>query len=335
MNDLVLKIATGKIAANARQACELCRGHGLEVWGVTKAVAGLPPVAEAMLAGGVAALAESRRESIVRMRTAGIAGPIYQIRSPGPGEVATCVANTEGSFVADASVLPLLAAEAERQGRSHEVVLMADLDTGREGLFPDQLPLACREAVRHDALNLRGLGVYFQYQGDTDFHATTLARLVALRRELEQACGRALPVISGGSTSILRTQILAGRETPDVNNVRLGTAILLGIASSVGPQPIAGFYQDTFVLEAELIEVKRSDRLIGLLAMGSIDAHPAHLFPETPGVAVIDAASDHTIVDLTAADPPPRVGDRLAFRLGYFALNRAAISPFVHQQYVD
>jgi predicted amino acid racemase len=335
VNDLVLKIATGKITANARAACELCDRHGLEVWGVTKAVAGLPRVAEAMLAGGVAALAESRRESIVRMRSAGIDGPIYQIRSPGPGEAVTCVANTAGSFVADASVLPLLAAAAERLGRVHEVVLMADLETGREGLFPAQLPRACREAIRYDALSLRGLGVYFQYQGDAAFHTATLARLVALGRELEQECGQPLPLISGGSTSILRTQVLPGHATPGVNNVRLGTAILLGISSSVGPQPIAGFHQDTFVLEAELIEVKRSDRLIGLVAMGTIDAHPAHLFPENPGITVIDAASDHTLVDLTAADPAPRVGERLGFRLGYFGLNRAAISPFVHQQFVD
>ena len=52
-------------------------------------------------------------------------------------------------------------------------------------------------------------------------------------------------------------------------------------------------------------------------------------------VEVIEAASDHTLVDLSAVDPVPRVGDRFGFRLGYFALNRAAISPFVHQQYVD
>jgi len=335
VNDLILKIATKKIADNARVACRLCADCGLEVWGVTKAVAGLPRVAQAMLDGGVAVLAESRRESIVRMRTAGITGPIYQIRSPGPSEIATCVAHAQGSFVADTAVLPLLAAEADRLGRRHEVVLMVDLDTGREGFFPEQLLAACQEAVKHDSLRLRGLGVYFQYQGDSDFHTNTLTQLVALGREMGQSIGQPLPVISGGSTSILRTQVLAGRQTPGVNNVRLGTAILLGISSSVGPQPIEGFHQDAFVLEAELIEIKRRDRLIGLLAMGIIDAHPAHLFPETEGVEVIEAASDHTLVDLSAVDPVPRVGDRFGFRLGYFALNRAAISPFVRQQYVD
>ena len=335
MNDLVLKIATKKITANARAACRLCGDCGLEVWGVTKAVAGAPRIAQAMLDGGVAALAESRRESIVRMRTAGITGPIYQIRSPGPGEIATCVAHTQGSFVADAAVLPLLAAEADRLERHHEVVLMVDLETGREGLFPERLLAACREAIKYDSLRLNGLGVYFQYQGDSDFHTDTLAQLVGLGRDIEQSIGQPLPVISGGSTSILRTQVLAGRQNPGVNNVRLGTAILLGISSSVGPQPIEGFHQDAFVLEAELTEIKRRDRLIGLLAMGIIDAHPAHLFPETEGIEVIDAASDHTLVDLSAVDPAPRVGDRLGFRLGYFALNRAAISPFVHQQYVD
>jgi predicted amino acid racemase len=50
-----------------------------------------------------------------------------------------------------------------------------------------------------------------------------------------------------------------------------------------------------------------------------------------PGVSVRDASSDHLMVRM---DPPPRVGDWVPFRLGYPALCRLMISPYVQMEYV-
>ena len=49
-----------KIEANARLLADLCRRHGIEPVGVTKATCGDPQVARAMLAGGFTMLGESR-----------------------------------------------------------------------------------------------------------------------------------------------------------------------------------------------------------------------------------------------------------------------------------
>ena len=56
-----------KIEANARLLADLCRRHGIEPVGVTKATCGDPQVARAMLAGGFTMLGESRLENARRL----------------------------------------------------------------------------------------------------------------------------------------------------------------------------------------------------------------------------------------------------------------------------
>jgi ornithine racemase len=328
-----LTVNLDKITENTRKTLALCHPLGLEVVGVTKGVCGSPEVARAMIAGGIKALGDSRLDNIARMRKAGIRLPMILLRSPAPSEVEECISLADISLNVDPDVLSALSAEATRAGTRHSVILMVDLDTGREGFHPEALLEACRQVLSLKGLMLKGIGVYFAYQSKEDFQRTSLRQLVALVRKIEGECGIDLPVISGGSTNVFGNFVIEGSPLGGVNQLRIGTAILLGIASSIGPRRIKGFHQDTFVLSAELIEIKKRDRLFGILSLGQLDTAQEYLFPILPGVTVVSASSDHTVVDLTEMVPRPRVGDCLTFQLGYFSLMRLMASPYVSIEY--
>jgi predicted amino acid racemase len=87
MSNPRLRINLAKITHNARRTVDIARGHGVEVMGVIKGVAGNPQVAEAMLAGGIQSLGDSRLDNIARLRSAGILAPVTLLRSPGPSDV--------------------------------------------------------------------------------------------------------------------------------------------------------------------------------------------------------------------------------------------------------
>jgi len=297
--------------------------------GITKGACGLPPVARALLAGGIGTLGDARLDNIARLREARVDVPTFLIRSPAPSEVEACVELADGSLNADLGVVRALSAEAARVGKRHEVILMVDLETGREGMLPDAVPQACREVADLPGLSLKGLGTYFVADSTDESREPALQRLVALTREVEQEYGLALPIVSGGSTNVFRSLTWEQRHVPGVSQLRLGTVILLGLAFSRGPVRVEELHQDTFVLDAEIIEIKPRDRLLGILALGKIDTEASQLFPTTPGVSVLDMSSDHTIVDLSGMSPRLRVGDRLTFELGYTALSRATASPYV------
>jgi predicted amino acid racemase len=328
-----LTIDLAKITHNARKTLAICRPFGLDVVGVTKGVCGSPAVARAIIAGGIKTLGDARLDNIARMRDAGIHEPMLLLRSPAPSEVSRCIDLADISLNSDLGVLNALSQKAVSMGKRHRVILMVDLDTGREGFAPEAIPGVCREVLAMDGLTLDGLGIYFNYQSDDNFHFVVQHRLVALAKEIEQESGIALSILSGGSTNVFDSLTLKSNHITGVNQLRIGTAILLGISSSIGPRHIEGFYHDTFVLDAELIEVKKRDRLLGILSLGQLDTEPEYLFPISPGVTVVESSSDHTIVDLTDSPQSPRVGDYISFRLGYFALSRLTVSPYVKIEY--
>ena len=328
-----LTVDLPKITHNASEAVSMCRRFGIDVVGVVKGACGDAFIAQAMLDGGVQTLGDARLDNVSWLRDAGIRAPIVLIRSPAPREVEACVELADASLNADLSVIRALSAAAGRMGRTHGVMPMVDLDTGREGFAPEEVSEVCREVAGLDGLTLRGLGMYFGRGSEDHVREAGVERLVALAKKVEGLCGVALPVISAGSTNVFRSLTLAGKHVPGMTELRLGTAILLGLSTSIGPQRIEGFHQDTFVLEADLIEVKQRDRLLGILPFGRLDAEPDFLFPTAPGVTVLRATNDHTIVDLSAMPEPPRVGESVEFELGYSALCRLVASPYVSVEY--
>lgn len=330
MSRVRLTVDLPRVTHNTVRTRELCARSGIQVMAVTKAIGGHPAIARAMLDGGVSQLADSRLENVERMRHGGIEAPVFLIRAPGLKDTRRCVQLTEGSLNCCPETLRGLSAEASREGRTHEIILMVDLDTGREGCAPRELPHLARMTSELPALRLRGAGTYFDFESTHEFRTGKLEDLVALVRQTEVDTGIEIPVISGGSTNIFETLVIRGHHVPEIDTLRIGTIPLLGIYSSVGPRIVPGCDPDSMILDAELIEIQeRGNRTRGLLAMGTMEVDPDFLFPRTPGLEILHATSDHTVVDVTAVRPPPCVGERLAFNLGYYALARAACSPYV------
>ncbi len=322
-----LSIDLQRIRSNARKMIEACR-PGIEVMGVTKGVCGDVEVARALVDSGVEALGDARLGNLDRMRRAALGLPLWLLRSPGPSEVPAAVALCDGSLQADTRVLDLVGEEARRQGRRHSVLLMVDLDTGREGLTPADA-LACAERARHHpALDLAGLGIYVDFRSDDPF-VRQKSREFA---DLVSSAPFEIRIRSGGASNVFHTFLLDGELPAPINHLRIGTAPLLGISTSHGPRVIDGWDRDTFLLEAEVIEVKRA-RPEAILALGHLEAPPEYLYPTTPGIVILRSSSDHTVVEFDEAGNRLAAGDLVRFRLGYYAMNRLMLSPYTRIVY--
>jgi predicted amino acid racemase len=319
-----LTIDLKRIRSNTDHMMEACRATGVDVMGVTKGVCGDVEVARVFVDGGVSALGDARLDHLSPLRMAGLGVPLWLIRSPSPREVPGCVAMADGSLQSDLDVVRLLSEECRRRGSLHRVILMVDTDTGREGMPPSDVPDACREVMALDGLELEGLGLYF------DFKSTAVEQEVALDAfvKLAQSIDVPLRVLSGGASNVLEL-VLDHRLPEPVNHLRLGTAPLLGLFTSHGPRPIEGWERDTFLLEAEVIEVKKT-RPEALLALGHADAPMEYLYPTDPGIELVRASSDHMVIRFTE---PLKLGDTVRFRLGYYAMNRLVASRYTRIVY--
>lgn len=313
-----LTIDLARIRANTERAVAICQKRGVDVMGVTKGVCGDVEVARALVDGGVTRLGDARLENLSKLRDAELDVPLWLLRAPSPREAAACTALADGSLQSDLGTLRAIAHEARRRKALHRVLLMVDLDTGREGFHPDDVPDACSAVEALEGVELDGLGTYCDFKSTSSQMHEILERL----SELARTCVVPVRVLSGGASNVL--ELAVDDTLPlEINQLRLGTAPLLGLFTSHGPRPIKRFERDTFVLEAEVIEAKR-DRPEALLALGHVDAPMEYLYPITPGVEVVRQSSDHTLVRSNELE----VSGTVRFHLGYNALTRVVASGY-------
>src|SRR6056297_1069397 len=339
----VLEINIKKIRNNAEIIRKFCSKRGVQVAGVVKGAEALLPVAAAFLQGGVSCLADSRMDHIIKMRKGGVDAEILLLRIPMISEVDQVVCNVDISLNSELSVLHEIQKACERKGKTHGVILMADLGDLREGFFDEDELLQAALVVENklERVQLKGIGTNLGCYGSVAPTSENLGRLCNMAERIEKKIGRRLEIISGGATSSLKA--LADGAMPErINHLRIGEEILCARdMEEYFYCRIDGLQKEAFVLKAEVVEVKtkpthpigdmminafgekpvfedKGKRKRALLAVGRADfGQPDKLIPKLEESFVLGASSDHLILDIEDCTEDVEVGDVLAFGLYY------------------
>lgn len=342
----LLEIDLAKVRRNVEEVVARCRAHGVSVAGVVKGYSGLPELSRMLEEGGCAQLASARLSQLAAARRAGLRGPFMLIRIPMPSELAQVVELCRYSLHSERAVLDALEAECARQGREHSVILMAELGDLREGVWGrEALEGLCLHVERElPHLRLAGVGANLGCYGSIRCTTEKMEELVSLAEGVERSLGRRLELISGGATNAYVLMERGGLPAR-INHLRIGGGMVLGrdMAENYG-DPFDYIAKDAFTLKAQVVEVgrkpshpvgeifrdsfgegaryeDRGERLRALAAAGKVDYYsPAKIIPRLPGVQVLGASSDHTILDVEDCPVPVRAGDILEFDLRYPAM---------------
>ena len=349
-----LNIYLDKIKSNSKNIKALCSKRGIGVVGVTKGCCAIPKVGQAMADGGINILGDSRIENLRGLKKAELKVETMLIRIPMLSEVDRVLDWADISLNSEISVIKSLSQEALKRRMVHRIILMIDLGDLREGIIPDDALQIVSEIRKLPGVKLIGIGANFCCISGVMPTRKNLTRLVELTEEIENNFHVNLEVISGGSTSVLK--LIEDEIIPDrINQLRIGVGILLG-QDDVRLRNIAGTYQDTFILTAEVIEVQEKPSLpqgeIGrdafgeipvfrdlgirkraILAIGKQDIYLNSLIPLKEGIKIVGASSDHLIIDINDFKEDLKVGDEVKFRLNYPALLSATTSKYVKKYF--
>ena len=339
-----IEVDCERIRRNAEAVVAMCAARGIEVAGVVKGCCGEPAVARAMLAGGVAQLADSRLPNVQRLREAGIESDVLLLRLPAPSEVDAVVALTQFSLNSEVDVVRALSRAAQEQGKRHGVILMIEAGDRREGVMPEDAVAVARDMANLPNIDLVGVGSNLNCIGGVLCTAENQQLLVDAADRIERDLGISLRWVSGGHTGNLPS-VDRGDVAPRINHLRVGEAILIGTEQCTFYElPVP--HRDAFTVFAEVIELKTKPSLpegpIGpdafmnvpqwedhglrkraILAIGEHDLRTTALLPRRPGVSLVGASSDHLVVDVTDADPPVGLGEEIEFDVLYGAMATA------------
>ena len=357
-----LEVDLSILRSNARQVITHCQQQGIRVCGVVKGVDGLPEVARAMRLCGAEELGTSRLEQVERCRAAGVGGPWLLIRIPGLSELPDVVRLCETSLQSERVTLDALEEECVLQGKTHRVIVMADLGDLREGFWDkDEMVDVCVHVERElPHVELAGVGVNLTCYGSTKPTPEKMQALLDIAARIEKRIGRKLEIISGGATSSY-TLVHWGTMPAGINHLRIGENILLGkdLQVSWGIQDMDYLRMDGFTLRAEVVEVRekptypigefaidafgrkpvyvdRGIRRRAILALGRADVGELEsLIPREVGLTVIGGSSDHCIVDVEDCPRRLEVGDIVEFSLCYSHLLYATSRSDITIQFVN
>lgn len=344
MNRLIIDLAA--IEHNIAVIDGWMKDHGARWTLVTKSLCGHADTLRALQRIGVRSIADSRLENLREI--ARIAGDVesWYLRPPHPSACDSVVRLAGVSLNTELDVVAGLNEAAKKQGRVHRIVIMIELGDLREGVLPADLEQFYERTFALDNVHVLGIGANLGCLSGAVPNIDQLTQLVIYQELLELKYDRPLPIISGGSSSLLPL-LLAGRLPREINHFRIGEAVFLG-TDLVNGGTLAGLRDDGFTLEAEIIEIKEKSLIpLGetgtttpfakmeegehtpgargyraLVALGQLDAEMGGLTPLNPDHAIAGASSDVSVINLGDSRDRLQVGDSIRFRPSYGALVR-------------
>ncbi len=342
-----------KVEHNTRIISNLAAKQDVEITGVTKCCCGDPKVGAAMLAGGAVSLGDSRVENLKRLKESALESELMLLRTPMLSKAKEVVKFADISLNTELNTLKRLSEEASKARVVHKVIIMVEMGDLREGVPQERLGDLLYQANRLSGLEITGLGMNLACYGGVVPTKEKLAEFSELVADMESEFGFKFELVSGGNSANI--PLLLGSDSfSKVNNLRIGEGILLGL-ETVNRSPIPNTYQDSFVLEAEIIELQqkpsvpdgeisqnafgeipvfedRGEMMRGILAVGRQDVIVEGLTPMDSEVSILGSSSDHIIVRIESKDY--QVGDTLSFLMDYGGLLHLNTSQYVIKNYV-
>ena len=344
-----------KVQNNLDKITEMVKGSGCSLMIVTKGYSGDMEIYKLLEKSNIDYLADSRIQNLKKYEAT--TKERVLLRLPMNSEASEVVKYSDISLNSELKTIRNLNDKEKKQNKTHKILLMIDLGDLREGIFfknEDEIFETVEEILKLKNIHLFGLGVNLTCYGAVIPKKQNLSVLVEIAAKIEQKYNIKLNMISGGNSSSV--YLIGKKELPEmINNLRVGEAFLLG-GETAYSQPLEGFYDDAFTLEAEIIELKEKqsvpigetgvdafgnkpvyeDRGIiqrAIIAVGRQDVDPDNLHPIDSKVDILGASSDHLILDMSKSDRKYNVGDIVYFKLSYSSLLRATTSGYVDREY--
>lgn len=347
-----VEVELDKLIHNARKLTALYGSKGIRITAITKGACGSRRIASALLSSGIRSFGDSRIANIQKMREGGLDAQFILTRSPMPSEVERVVEFVDMSLNTEIFVIRLLADQAIKRGKIHRVILMIELGDLREGLLPSDVEPVVKETLSLPGVKLAGVGTNLACFGGVRPTEAKMRELSTIAGSLQRKYNLRFEVVSGGNSANYQWFV----STPDVglvNHLRIGEAMLLG-CDPLTRERIPDLHTDVFTLVAEVIEFKtKPSRPYGeiaqdafghvpvfedkgtmrraILALGRQDVDVSAIKPRIKA-NIVGASSDHLILDVKEQDL--EVGAEVRFDVGYSALLRAMMSPYVQKVYL-
>jgi len=347
-----LEIDINKIKHNAKKLKAEFAKKGITITSVIKGVAGSPEIANAILECGINTIAVSKVQDIKKMKDFGVKAEFLLTCLPIHTEVPDIVKYADISLNSEVSTIKLLSEHSLKQGKRHKVVLMLELGDLREGILFEDIDSVVEQTIPLKGIKLYGIGANLGCFGGAEPSDKNMAELSQIVVRIQEKYHIKIDMVSGGNSSNYEW-FSQTDNTGNINNLRIGEAILLG-REKKKKNRIPGLHINAFTLICEVIENKvKPSLLFGnkcqnasvrrpkfsnseairrvIVGIGEQDVDTKAIKPRIKA-DIIGASSDHLI--LHVKNNSIDIGSEIQFDISYSALLRLSTSPYVKKVFI-
>lgn len=282
------------------------------------------------------------------------------IKPPAKDSIAAIVSCANVSFNTELTTIKWLSAEAQRQEKTHRIIIMIELGDLREGIMGESLIDFYKKIFELPNIEVAGIGANLNCLNGVMPSKDKLIQLSLYQQLIEAKFGKKIKGVSGGS-SVMVPLLMKGQIPKGINHFRVGETLFLG-TDLFENKTIPDMKDDVFILHAEIIEItekpivpygnmennpsgektvineedygnmqKRAILDIGLLDVSKTD----FLIPTEKDLSFIGASSDMLVLDVSKTEKNYQVGDVVSFRMNYMGALRVMNSKYIKKELIE
>ena len=336
-----IAISRKKLQHNYDFLEDLFSQHKIQ-WGiVTKLLCGNPMYLKEVIGLGARELMDSRISNLRTIKRIDPDVKTIYIKPPPRRSIRSVVKYADVSLNSDLETMKMLSAEAHKQEKVHQVIIMVEMGELREGVMGDNLVSFYEKVFQLPNIEILGFGTNLNCLYGVMPSRDKLIQLSLYKQIVEEKFEKKISLLSGG-TSVTIPMLSKKQVPPGLNHFRVGETLYFGANLWTG-KTIKGMKDDVITLKAEIIELiekplvpegnmaenpsgesyeinaddygKTSWR--ALLDVGLLDISPDFLIPLDKKMEIAGASSDILVIDLGKNPKKYQVGDFIKFKLKY------------------
>lgn len=279
------------------------------------------------------------------------------IKPPAKRSIKSVIKYADVSFNTQIETIKWLSEEAQRQNKTHKVVIMVEMGDLREGVMGDELIDFYEKVFELPSIEVVSFGTNLNCLHGVMPSHDKLIQLSLYKQLVETKFNRKIPFVTGG-TSVVIPLILKRQLPKGINHFRIGETLYFG-NNLFSMKPIKGMKTDVIKLYAEVIELIEKPKVPmgdmeanpsgerfeineddygetsyrAILDLGLLDISPDFLIPEKKGMEITGASSDMIVLDL-GDKTSVKVGDLVPFRIKYMGALALMNSNYIEKRVV-
>jgi len=354
-----VKLYRSELQHNFEYLDSLFKKNGIK-WGITtKLLCGNRDFLEEVINLGIGEVHDSRISNLRRIKEIDSDTMTIYIKPPPKDIIPDVVKYADVSLNTELSTLYELSEEAQRQDKTHKVIIMIEMGDLREGVMREDLINFYEKVFKLPGIEVIGLGTNLNCMHGVMPDGDKLIQLALYKQIIELRFKKEIPLVSGGTTVTI--PLLMRDQLPDgVNHFRIGEALFFGkdlftdgLIDGMSDQVMELYTQVIEISEKPVVptgelgmnpqgkqtEVSQDDfgktSYRAIIDIGVLDIQPDYLIPVNENIKILDASSDLLILDVGTNEKGYKVGDEIRFKLKYMGALGLMSSDYIQKRVAD